>query len=511
MHKHLGYALGLAAMLALAVVLLAAPVQAATGDQTGAPEPQATPLSLYPSPNERIGVGLVYAIADITAYNVTPLQAGWYADWSDRPSPPHPNGMDYIPLVSTDPRNYPPRWDSLAARILRNPGDLYLIGNEPEGVWQENLTPAQYAVKYHDVYTFIKNIDPTAQVANGGMILPSPLRLQWLDMVLQEYQARYGTRMPVDVWNTHMQIVNEVSCAYDPGNCWGAEIPAGVLANFGIRMTTYDNADYNLFVQLITGMRTWMNARGYRNTPLLISEYGVLMPSDYLCEGCTPAQGDLIVASFMTRTFQFMLNTIDANLGYPADGNRLVQRWMWYTLNDQPYDFATGLGFNGGLFDYRVKTYPGVMTFFGKVFSDFVAPLKVSYVDLKPAGVTSQDGGTGQFTLTVKAMNGGNTALSNVKVRICNGDPLAGSPDWCSDDSVPALGIRYTTPGALSFQYTLPPGQTTRTFFVTVDPDNEIVESNEANNTASYLVHMRAYDHRIMMPVIIKNYQFTAH
>jgi hypothetical protein len=511
MHRNLRYVLGLAALLALAVVLLAAPVQAEPGDQSAAPEPQATPLSLYPSPNERIGVGLVYAIADITSYNVTPLQAGWYADWSDRPAPPHPNGMDYVPLVSTDARNYPPNWTALAARIQRNPGDLYLIGNEPEGFWQENLTPAQYAVKYHDVYTFIKSVDPTAQVANGGMILPSPLRLQWLDMVLQEYQTRYGVRMPIDVWNTHMQMVNEVSCSYDPDGCWGAEIPAGITANFGIRMSTQDNARYDLFVELITGMRTWMNARGYRNTPLLISEYGVLMPSDYLCDGCTVAQGDLIVASFMTRTFEFMLNTTNPDLGLPADGNRLVQRWMWYTLNDQPYDFDTNIGFNGGLFDYRNKTYPGTMTFFGKVFSDFVAPLKVSYIDLKPAGVTAQDGGTGSFTLTVKAANVGNTAVNNIKVRICDSDPQAGTPNWCSDKVIAALGIRNTAPGTLAFQFTLPPGQSTRTFFVTVDPDNAIVESNKANNTASYLMHLGTYNYHIMLPLITKDFSFSAH
>ena len=50
---------------------------------------------------------------------------------------------------------------------------------------------------------------------------------------------------------------------------------------------------------------------------------------------------------------------------------------MWYTLNDKPYDFDTGGGFNGGLFDWHEYHLPRHVTKFGKVFSDFVAPLKV--------------------------------------------------------------------------------------------------------------------------------------
>jgi hypothetical protein len=32
-----------------------------------------------------------------------------------------------------------------------------------------------------------------------------------------------------------------------------------------------------------------------------------------------------------------MLNTTDAELGLPADDNRLVQRWCWYSLADIHY------------------------------------------------------------------------------------------------------------------------------------------------------------------------------
>ena len=375
-HHVLALLLMAGATLAILVMGTATPGLASPGVTAVAPSGVPTP-SLYAWPNQRVGVGLVRTYGDITTYDVTRLGAGWYADWTTRLDPPHPNGMEFVQLISTADAAFPPNWTTLGQRIAANPGSTWIIGNEPEAAFQENHTPAEYAMMYHDIHTFVKGADPTAQVAIAGVIIPSPLRLQWLDMVLSEYETRYGVPMPVDVWNTHMQIVQEVSCSYDPSNCWGAEIPAGISATHGITMNISDNASYDLFVQLTLAMRTWMNDRGFRDKPLIISEYGVLFPSSYLCDECgeNPALGDVIVASFMTRTFSYMLNTTDPTIGMPADGNRLVQRWMWYTLNDQPYNFETGLGFNGGLFDYRDNVYPGTITYFGRVFADFVRPL----------------------------------------------------------------------------------------------------------------------------------------
>ena len=42
----------------------------------------------------------------------------------------------------------------------------------------------------------------------------------------------------------------------------------------------------------------------------------------------------------MYGTFDFFLTAVDEVVGYPADGNRLVQQWAWYSLGDTVY--ATG-------------------------------------------------------------------------------------------------------------------------------------------------------------------------
>lgn len=495
----------LLAVLTAAVALFAVlPVQATPPDRVAGPQPEAThpTPSLFVSPNERIGVGLVYGIADITTYDVSLIEAGWYGDWFSRRYPPHPNGMDYLPLVPLGAASWPPNWSLLSEQARLNPGQTWIIGNESEGYWQERLTPALYAERFHQVCSFLKTEDPTALCAITGVILPSPLRLQWLDLVLQEYQTRYGVPMPVDVWNMHAQMVQEVSCAYAPERCYGAEIPTGITATEGMTMSLADNASVDLFIQLLRGMRTWMQQRGFQDKPLIISEYGVLYPSDYLSD--TVEMGDLVVASFMTRTFEYMLYTTDQQIGMPADGYRLAQRWMWYTLNDQPYNFETSQGFNGGLFDWQNKTYPGALTYFGQVFRNYVVPLKTPYRDVHPVGITSSPG-CGVASVTVKVANKGNTPASNVYVRLFAGDPNAGGVQVGSDRAAPQVGIRHAAPGTATFAWAIPPGVTQQTFYAIVDPANALPEADETNNAASFTVPVNAHAGCIMLPLIVSN------
>jgi hypothetical protein len=80
-----------------------------------------------------------------------------------------------------------------------------------------------------------------------------------------------------------------------------------------------------------------------------------------------------VLKTFMRETFDFLVNTQDPELGYPADGNRLVQQWLWYSVNEQPFDETTGVGFNGALFNYL---HPEEITPFGVLFRDYVQLLR---------------------------------------------------------------------------------------------------------------------------------------
>ena len=237
-----------------------------------------------------------------------------------------------------------------------------MIGNEPECVHQGNRAPDEYAGIYHTCYTFIKALDPTASVAIGGVVEPTPLRLEWLDRVMAVYLARYGTKMPVDVWNIHNQVLSEERGKH------GCDIPTGLSASVGRIYPWWENDKLEYFADHIVAMRQWMYERGERAKPLIVSEYGILYPSHWF-DSLGGKGGDARVNDFMDATFDYMYTTSDATIGMPGDDGRLVQRWMWFSLNSPSYSQNPAEGFNGSLCDY----YTHEITTFGLHFADLVA------------------------------------------------------------------------------------------------------------------------------------------
>ena len=185
------------------------------------------------------------------------------------------------------------------------------------------MLPELYATAYHDLYTLIKGADPAARLAIGGVIQATPLRLQYLTKAWDAYQQYYGTPMPVDVWNVHNFILKESI------NDYGASIPPGSSASTGSYLGNDGlHVSMTIFDEQIRAFRGWMKERGQQNKPLIVSEYGVLYR--HIAEADTVQE----VQDFMINTFDYFLNTQDCSLGYAADQCRLVQRWNWYSFND---------------------------------------------------------------------------------------------------------------------------------------------------------------------------------
>ncbi len=293
----------------------------------------ATPLPDAVSVRDRFGFGV--AISSIEQYDVGQLHAGWYLDWSSDPDPAYPGGMEYAQMVNVRGGNIFPGVGDLERTARLNPGSLWLVGNEPDVLWQDGITPREYARVYHDVYEALRSADPTCQVAIGGVSQPTPLRLEYLDMVLDAYTDLYGETIPVDVWNVHAFILRE-----ERGS-WGVDIPPGISVDEGRLFEIEDHDSLEIFGQQILDFRRWMNDRGERDKPLIVSEYGIVMPTEF---GFSHER----VRDFMYATFDFFIASKDPDLGYPADDNRLVQRWLWYSLSDTVYptgnlfDAATG-------------------------------------------------------------------------------------------------------------------------------------------------------------------------
>jgi hypothetical protein len=322
-----------------------------------APAPVASTTGLEPGNlRSRLGVGVPLNVADFVfdAEMAQQLGMGWYLDWRINPNPIDLDGLNYAQLYTMRSNNLPLRRDTIAQVLAANPGALWLAGNEPDVIWQDNQTPEEYAQLYHQFYTFVKTLDPSAQVAIAGVAQVTPLRLQYLEAVMAAYERLYGQRLPVDVWNVHAFILREER------DSWGVSIPPGFDVDQGMLWEIEDHDDLDLFRQQIVDFRRWMDKQGERNKPLIISEFGILMPSEY---GFPPQR----VVEFMTETFDYLLTATDADIGYPADDNRLVQRLTWYSLSDTIYPTSN-----------LVDPTTGELTLVGQTFADYATRLTES-------------------------------------------------------------------------------------------------------------------------------------
>jgi hypothetical protein len=210
----------------------------------------------------------------------------------------------------------------------------------------------------------------------------------------------------IDFWHIHEQVLCE-TCP------WGAGVPPGlddqrdlIGCDYGEHdtLTEYDHADAEIYKAHIrgwvegeegkpglsrcnaatpeqtVGMRGFMKRRGFRDKPLVLSEYGILQPSGCGYLGVDVEHGNQLVKDFMTVTFDFNLGIgddpgIDPDLGLPSDGNRLVQRWAWYSANSRmssPDCSHLQIG-NGSLLVWNRPTEP---TEFGRHWQAYTCRLQ---------------------------------------------------------------------------------------------------------------------------------------
>lgn len=399
------------------------------------------------SPNCRYGVA-AWGAAQLQWLPI--LGVGWYLDFGAHPVN-GPEGIEFVQVIRVKQNklgcNYLPgysvspslREEELGNLVRTFPGALWLVGNEPDrgpnpgsdctNRVQDDTFPEVYAEAYHDIYQFIKQRDPTAQIGVAGLVQVTPGRLQYLDKVWHAYLQKFGTPMPVDVWNMHLYILPEVDWEGRPNGianvALGTDPALGMKESGGQRTRCNDPRDniycfaehdnMIIFADQVYRMRTWMKARGQQNKPLIISEYSILYPfedyddpnnptrcylQDELGQCFTPVR----VSHFMTRTFHFLETATDRALGYPLDNYRLVQQWLWFSM------YFEGAGKASNL----LNTDQTSLTPVGQTFARFTSNL-TTYVNLFPGEVahqvafTSMPTGTTGITISTTIYNNGNT------------------------------------------------------------------------------------------------------
>jgi hypothetical protein len=250
------------------------------------------------------------------------LNAQWYYNWGTKNTRPDKN-LEFWQMIRVNQDGYSPSKEDILDIIRKHKGYTWIIGNEPDNISQDNVTPEKYAEIYHDLYYLIKTKDRTAKIAIAGVSQPTPSRLTYLDVVLDTYELLYNEKLPVDWWNIHGYVLNEEA------DSWGAGLPVGIESLDGILYDIDDHGDLDIFHKNLINFRIWMKENGYQNKPLVLTEFGILLPEDF---GFTST----FVANYLTQATAWLMSYEDEDLGYPEDGFKLVQKFAWFSLSD-PY------------------------------------------------------------------------------------------------------------------------------------------------------------------------------
>ena len=419
-------------------------------------------------------------------YDIGSIGVGSYLDWGAVSTPSLPEGVEYIRVLRLRDDLYPNTLANLTAWVEANPGSVWLVGNEPDTTYegQDALLPEVYADRYYELATKIRLLDPTARIGFGSVVQPTPIRLRYLDRAWSELinltGSSPGASALIDFWSIHGFILNEQMYS------WGTGVPPGFENDHEDAVIITDLTDtysIEIFQQRVSAFRSWMASKGERDKPLWITEYGSLLPP------IDPPGGpdyynvsDEDTAAFMVAAFDFMLSATDDQTGLPGDGNLLVQRWYWYSLNGYRYKFG------GTIFDPDNGNLP---TLVGENFINYQAENLVQ-PDLFPESLSimpisfNPERTQGDYRVRVLLGNNLFDDASCAQVWIYDGDPDAGG--FLIAGPIPSSAIQSADGmGVVSVLWKDVQPLTSHTLYVQVEAIG-VADSNPSNNRASFSV-----------------------
>ncbi|HIC88274.1 MAG TPA: hypothetical protein EYP04_02585, partial [Anaerolineae bacterium] len=182
--------------------------------------------------------------------------------------------------------------------------------------------------------------------------------------------------------------------------------------------------------------------------------------------------------------FAYLLSATDPDIGYPADDNRLVQQWLWYSLNDTNYE-NSGKTWSA-LFDPETHEILEM----GRVFANALAALRRPYVDLVPAYVEFDAdqpvyfGDSRPLTATAVIRNLGNEPVVQpfeVQVYEERTTSKGSTSTLLTSQVIVGLPARHEGEAQVALQW-IPPADNDWRLRVVVDPTDVVLEARENNN-----------------------------
>lgn len=512
----------------LIIMSLAIALLALSGSFVFAEDPAPNSEILASTPSCRYGAA---TFSSTQSQNwVGPLNLGWHVNFGVWGTP-GPATLEFVSIIRLKQQkigctrlpgyDFSPALtdDDLGAAIRRRPGTLWIVGNEPdrgpnpedtactEYRSQDDTAPEVYARAYAEAYGFIKRIDPTAQVSPAGLVQVTPGRLQYWEIVWLTYRALYGVDMPADAWSMHLYVMPEARPDGQPNSianiAIGTDPALAIRESGGVQAYCSDPAVYCLsehddmgeFARQVVMMRQWMKDHGQQDKPLLLTEYSILYPHfvpDEYGGTYVPAR----VAAFADNSLRYLDTAADPAIGYPKDGNRLIQRWLWFSVQLKGVGYVSNL-VNDALTDTTVV---------GQAFANRSAAAPRT-LNLFPrlvygtVGLTSNGTGTRNALLTAQVRNAGSIPTTASFVVKFYRD--AGLTSLIGSATVPADLGGCESEGALVHVVwpNLTPGE--HTFWAKVDADGVIGETQENDNVMQGKV--RVYRYGLALPFIPRN------
>jgi hypothetical protein len=247
-----------------------------------------------------------------------------------------------------------------------------------------------------------------------------------------------------------------------------------VGVEYGELYDIHDTHNLNEFKDRLGAFRQWMADRGYRHVPLWITEYGTQLPyydSPYVWDGVAYDEADS--RDFMYGSFDFMLTATDPTIGYPPDNDRLVQRWIWYSLDDMDY--------GGALFDpYNITPFQLGLDW-GAYTSGLTPAVDLVAVDISQDSVPLSNGESVTLTLRGRVSNAGNILLTEPAVvrftddqgvQIGDATALSDALEGCGHTSEVTVVWTDVAPGS-------------HTVTLEVDFGDQVAEGREDNNVVT--------------------------
>jgi hypothetical protein len=219
-----------------------------------------------PTPDNRYAV--IVHTPDVTEQQwfLDTLGTEWFLDYSSSLSAV-PAGHEKLIYIDGLPFPSPERVQEI---VQQAPGSVWYIVGEPNrraGYW-----PTQIVTQLHDLYTAIKEADPTARITSPSVLnwdfICNGCRAlfqsghSWVEAFRSTYLDLYGEEPPVDIW---------------------------AIDIYPLDWDNRPTVDHQLAIDQLNGLRQYLDSNGQQDKPIWITELGLHWGWDdwkWFVEGC---------------------------------------------------------------------------------------------------------------------------------------------------------------------------------------------------------------------------------